>query len=439
MGCKYRQIISYLDSFLNYEEKLSALHKSDFRIKRSYLLFKHLKILYQNLEVIHIAGTKGKGSVAAFTAYILAASGFRVGLYTSPHFNDLRERIKIVIRSRSKVITNLIAKKDLIKIVNKFKLHLDKSDCCRPTFFEIYTAVALKYFLESNLDYVVLETGLGGRLDATNVVPPRVTIITRISYDHTNILGRHLEDIAAEKAGIIKSDIPVVIAPQSKQALSVILKKCSAVFAQNYILGRDFNFSNVRFNHQSTHFNFHSQDLDLNNLTITLLGHHQVENAAIAIAALNILKNQSIKLKNLDFKTGLRQAKLPGRFEVVTRNPLLILDVAHNPSSFMALAQTLNLYFARRKIILIFAVCKDKNFKMMLKIIPYDKIIITSFNNHRCLSPDELRRICRLKAPFITKDIEKAFKIAHSYYNRNSLILVSGSFFLVAEAKKLLN
>jgi dihydrofolate synthase/folylpolyglutamate synthase len=439
---------NYLDSFVNYEKKNTYPYQKVLKLKRVKTLLKKLNIPYHKLRVIHIAGTKGKGSTATFCAYILAASGYRIGLYTSPHFFDFRERIAIkspVTSHQSpeeRIKSVLIAKKDVVRIAKEFKPHLEKlrfsSKLGALSFFEVYTAIAFRYFLEKKVDFVVLETGLGGRLDATNVVTPLVAIITHIGYDHMDKLGKHICQIASEKAGIIKKNIPTVLSLQRNSAACVIKRKCKKNNSELFILGKDFRTQKEFFGSTYTTFDFSSKIINLDGLMIKLKGRHQVENASLAIMAVSLLKSRGIFDRKIKFRQALRRAYSAGRFEIISKNPLLILDVAHNPLAFNALAETLKLYFPKRKIILIFAASRDKDIKTMLKKLSFLKIILTTFNNPRAFAPEEIKNICRLKDAFIAKDIKEALSLAKELYQKNSLILVSGSLFLVSEAKKAL-
>jgi len=440
---KFLKVTEYLDSFVNYEKTVNYAYRKNLKLKRVKHLLKSLDVTCKDFKVIHIAGTKGKGSVATFVAYILASSGFKVGLYTSPHFKSFRERIKIVLSQASQVISNLISKKDVIRLVEEFKPHLEKlrftKEFGKLTFFEVYTALAFKYFLDNRLDFIVLEVGLGGRLDATNVVKSLSSIITHIGYDHTQKLGTRLKEIAYEKSGIIKKKTPVVSSLQRKEVLKVIINKCRKMHSSLFILGRDFDFNNVRYKKNYTLFDFRFKDFILKNLKVNLKGKHQVENASLAITTLYILKDSKVLANSLNFRRGLQESFIEGRFEIARTNPLIILDIAHNVSSFLALAQSLRIYFPRKKIILIFSASKDKDVRGMLRCIRYDRIIITSFNNPRAHSPWDIKRICCLKNPLLAKDIKEALEIAYKYYNRRYLILISGSLFLISEAKTLLN
>ncbi|MFH1768354.1 MAG: folylpolyglutamate synthase/dihydrofolate synthase family protein [Candidatus Omnitrophota bacterium] len=432
----------YLNGFIDYERRISYSYKESLKLDRTEYLLGVLNINYSKLNVIHVAGTKGKGSVATLTAYILAACGYRVGLYTSPHFNDFCERIAILKRVNYRVKSRLIEKKRVVEIIERFKPYLEKIRDTKKygkiTFFELYTALAFRYFLDEQLDFVVLEVGLGGRLDATNVVNPMVSVISHIGYDHTNKLGSKISEIAYEKAGIIKRRVPVIASRQEKNALAVIRKMCRLYDSPLFVLGDDFYYRVRKINQEGASFDFRFVGKGLDKLKIRLKGEHQVENASLALAALSVLKNsQRIKGK-ISFKSGLKQAFIAGRFEVVSKRPLVILDIAHNLSSFRSLAETVRVCFPAKKVILIFAASKDKDVKGMLSIFPWTKIIITRFNNPRSFSPVDIVKRCGLKNALVSKDIREAVKKAFLYYNRDWLVLISGSFFLVAEAKELL-
>ena len=341
----YRNVLLYLDSFLNYEKKTTFSYRV-FSLRKVKTLFERLDIAYERLPVIHVAGTKGKGSTSTFCADLLAASGFKTGLYTSPHFFDLRERIKILTSGGSR----LIDKKALLDIVNYIEPRLKKLKN-KPTFFEIYTAIAVKYFLRQKVDFAVLETGMGGRLDATNIMTPRVCVISHIGYDHTDKLGKTLLNIAYEKAGIIKKGIPVVCASQKKSVMNVIKKKCKATKSPLYVYSGDFSAGRIRLNHRDTVFDFKFLDAAIKDLQISLRGKYQVENASLALAAVSLLRSK----RRIDFKKGIRDTFIEGRFEIVRKDPLTVVDIAHNPSSFSVLRENIKTYFPFRKVILIFA------------------------------------------------------------------------------------
>jgi len=442
----YIKAKAYLDSFINYERKINFSYKKALKIERMRLLLKHLNIPYQQLKVIHIAGTKGKGSTAHFCAEILAGAGFRVGLYTSPHLFDFRERIAINTKhripnaERQNTQSRLISKKDVVRIVGEFENKSDKlripKNLGKISFFEIYTAIAFKYFLDKKVNFAVLETGLGGRLDATNVIKPLVSIITHIGYDHTDKLGKSLSSIAAEKAGIIKKGIPLVCSSQEITSLAEIKRKCRMQAAPLYLLGRDFKAKNIRLNRNYTLFDFESSSYRLRDIRINLKGKQQVQNACCAFAACFLLKSKGIIKEDSNFEKEIEGHSLRGRFEIVNSEPLVIMDIAHNDSSFSVLNDNLKFYFPSKKIILIFACAKDKQVKTMLRKIDYSHLILTKFSNLRAYDPGQIKQICKLNDAVITKDVKEAFAAAERVYTLNHAIVVSGSLFLVSEAKK---
>ena len=275
-------------------------------------------------------------------------------------------------------------------------------------------------------------------MDSTNVIKPLVSIITHIGYDHIDKLGKKLTEIANEKAGIIKRNTPVISSSQRPSSLKVIKNKCKSRSARLFILGRDFKAQNIRFSKKHTLFNFRFNNFILKDLKIHLRGEHQVENASLALAALSLLERRGVIGKRIDYKGGLKASFLPGRFEVVNKSPLTIVDIAHNASSFSALGNSLKRYFYGKKIILIFACSQDKDPKKMLKEIDYSYLILTGFNNPRSQDPLELVRIVRPKSVCLAKDIGEALNEAKKKYKDKSVIVISGSLFLVSEAKELL-
>ena len=435
-------MINYLDSFVNYEKKSRFPYKRSLKLQRVKNLFKALDIDCNKLNIVHIAGTKGKGSTAHFCSRILASSGMKAGLYTSPHFFDVRERIRIVKAQKSKIKTDNISRSSLIDIVNEIRptieevRHTKKSG--KVSFFEVYTAIALKYFLKERVDFAVLETGMGGRLDATNITIPKVCILTHIGLDHTQQLGKSLRQIAYEKSGIIKEGVPVVTGYQKDIALSKIKEKCRERGAPLYILGRDFFIKNLKIKPDCITFDYSFNGARLKKSRIHLKGRHQVENAACALTALFVLKSSGVIKKKLSLKNAFTQANIEGRFDIESRNPLVITDIAHNPSSFQVLNNALREYFPKREVILVFAASSDKDVMSMLQKIKFSDIIFTTFSSPRAFKSEDLKKRTGFKKALVAKDIKEALKMAKGLYGKNNLILISGSLFLVAEAKKYL-
>ncbi|MCK9573813.1 MAG: bifunctional folylpolyglutamate synthase/dihydrofolate synthase, partial [Candidatus Omnitrophica bacterium] len=444
MNCKnysikdFNDAKGYLDTFINYEKKTDYPYVKTLKLKRVEYLLKSLNIDYAKLKSIHIAGTKGKGSTACFCANLLASAGYRTGLYTSPHFFDFRERIQ-VLDKRLRIKNNLILKEDLVRLIKEMQPKLEKLRFSKAlgilSFFEVYTALAFKYFLEKNVDFVVLETGLGGRLDATNVTSPLVSIITHIGYDHMDKLGDTLPKIAQEKAGIIKKNVDVISAHQAFSVYKAISKRAQRMSSKLFVFREAFKSTNEHLNNRRTRFDFIFGKKRLKDLKIFLKGKYQIENASLALASVLILKEKGLISGNLNFKDALSNSFLDGRFEILKKKPLIVSDVAHNEPSFSVLADNLKLYYPSKQVIFIFSASNDKDVKKMLKKIKYKHLILTHFNNPRSFSPQDIKKLCDIKEAYMAENINKALEIGEKLYNRNSLILISGSLFLVSEAK----
>ncbi|MCF7870381.1 MAG: bifunctional folylpolyglutamate synthase/dihydrofolate synthase [Candidatus Omnitrophica bacterium] len=430
----FQQACQYLNSFLNLEKKPFYSYKNSLKLKRVYQAADYLNVSYKDLKAIHIAGTKGKGSTAHFTAYILASLGYKVGLFTSPHLFSFRERIKIVRLVDNKFKEKLISKKSVVKIINKFKDKIRVFNKEKPTYFELITLIGFQYFLDKEIDYAVVEVGLGGRVDSTNIINSLVSVITHIGYDHVHLLGSSLAKIAGEKAGIIKEKTPVVSSFQRKSAAKVIGQIAKKNKSPFFILGKDFKTTNIKIRKNHTSFDFEFGKNKIKNLKIYPKGSYQVENAGLALASILTIKKQNIK--KFLFKQALSQCLLAGRFESVSSNPLIVVDVAHNQSSARAVSDNLKRYYPDKKIILIFSCSNDKKPNQMLSLINYDSIILTQFKHRRVFDVFQLKKVFKKKA-IVTTNLEDALKRAKDLYDKKSLILICGSFFLAAEAKSL--
>jgi len=435
----YNQAIDYLNSFTNYELTSKFDYSKTLSLLRVKKIFTKLDIPYKKLNVIHVAGTKGKGSCSHFLASILAASGYKVGLHTSPHFFDLRERIKIMTPQTLALSGRMISKKDLFEILSSLKKKDVDKTITKLTYFEVLTAIAFRYFKQKKVDYVILETGLGGRLDATNVVSPIASIITDIDYDHTHILGNTLEKIAQEKCGIIKKNALVFSSNQNPDVLSVIKVVSKKNKIKPIIFKNDFDYRNLSFNKQSMTLDFKMGDTCIKNLKTNIIGAHQAKNLSLALATLIGLKDKGLIGNKLNYKKGVKATKILGRFEILKDKPFIIADVAHNPSSFKTLNETITRLFPKYKLILIFGACRDKDIRGMLKAIKYDKIVLTSFNNERAFLAKDLKARFPNRNTIISKDIRQALNLSYKHCSNKHLILIAGSFFLVAESKKILN
>ncbi len=446
----YPQVKDYLYSFVNYENLCRYSYENSFNLERFKNFLKTIGNPQVNLKVIHVAGSKGKGSVCVFMANILKQAGFKVGLYTSPHLNDFRERIRILdkhskAKSVDREFEGMISKKEICDLVSRLKPCIDRfnknSKYDALTFFEVYTAIAFVYFQDKRVDFVVLETGLGGRLDATNVCNSLVSIITPISLEHTYLLGKKLKEIAFEKASIIKKQNKKIsqrkaIALTAKQNRAVmetvenIAKRNSVTLIKE---GRDFRFNLT----QKGHFNYRGATYNLRNLHINLLGRHQIANASLAIASIEALRYHNIKVDGQDVRSGLKNCIWPARFQIVSNNPTVIIDGAQNSASVRALGRTLKDNFPNRRTWVIFGIAKDKELKDTCRELEKitKKIVLTKSVNPRASEPEELAKYFKAKPIMTTNNLKKALRLTKSLCGKNDLILVTGSLYLCGEVR----
>jgi len=447
----YQEAVTYLNSFINYEKKSFWPYKQSLKLERIKDFLESLDNPHQNLNYLHIAGTKGKGSVCTFLSYILREAGFKTGLYTSPHLVSFRERIRILNPESQNLksladsdFEGMISKNELTELVTELKPNIErfnhKSRYGFLSFFEVYTTLALLYFKKKKVDFAVLETGLGGRLDATNVVQPLVCGITQISYEHTQKLGNTLKEIAGEKAGIIKDQSIVVSSPQEEEVKVVIRQRCKDYNAKLYEIGKDIFFEDKGFDGIYQRFSVQGIYDEYQDLKMRLLGVHQIINASTAIGILEALRSYDISISSEAIRKGLINTFWPGRLEIISKDPFIILDGAQNPASAKALKEAIKRYFNYKRLILILGISKDKNIRgicdELFKIS--DEIILTKVNNPRATEPEMIKsQIPNLKSQILlTKNSKEAIEIAKSKAEREDLILVTGSLFLVGEARK---
>jgi len=379
------------------------------------------------LKTVHIAGTNGKGSVATMLTHILKEGGYKVGKYTSPHLVSFTERITV----NEKEITE----EEVVDITEYIHDRVTKEDESRSfTFFDFTTAIAFEYFKREKVDVAVIETGLGGRLDSTNVITPLLSIITNISYDHMDQLGTSLSSIAYEKAGIIKEGIPVVSAcdgvPQE-----IIEDKAGKLHSQVYILNRDFSFEKIG----EQRLMYKGLNRNIKDVFINLYGDHQLTNCALVLCAVEIISSFGFSVKDESVLEALSRVTWQGRLEKVKDSPLVLLDGAHNPQGIHVLTDFMRTHFRDKKKILVFGVMKDKEYeKMLAEIAPeMDTVILTRPNIDRALSPYDIKP--RLTAATITDNVRNALETAKSTATDKDLILITGSFYTIGEAKAIIN
>jgi dihydrofolate synthase/folylpolyglutamate synthase len=378
-----------------------------------------------NFYSIHVAGTNGKGSVAAALSSILQQSGYRVGLYTSPHLVRFNERICI----NNRQISNDAVVKSYQAVQ---KAHLGNRT---PTFFELTTAMAFYEFARRRVDWAVIETGMGGRLDATNVIDPVISIITNVSMEHRAYLGNTLARIAREKAGIIKQATPVVTAIKQRQAKSVIQRIAGKKSAPLYMLGKNFK---VR-RQPAGGFSYYGIENTWHDMHTALQGHYQVENAALAIAACELLNKNHTSISQQSIRDGLTKTSWPGRLEIVSEHPMIILDGAHNLMAARELAKFLGNNLAQRSITLVVGILDDKPYQSMLKsLLPVcSRVIVTRAKTDRALDPLRLFETAKktLSDVRIVSDVAQAFTQAVAEADFNDVICIAGSLYVVGEAK----
>jgi dihydrofolate synthase/folylpolyglutamate synthase len=431
----YQKALQYLDLFINYETRKNFRYH-EVRLDRVRNILKLLNNPQNCAKAIHVAGTKGKGSTASFISSILRNAGYKVGLYTSPHLHDFRERIKVNDR--------LINKKDMVYLIRRLKMVIDEyinKTGDLPTFFEAYTALAFCYFRLKKVDFMVIEAGLGGRIDATNVIKPLVCVITPISHEHMSKLGRTLSKIAWEKAGIIKKGSSVVVASQPKVAEKVIRKKVRSEKAKLFMVGKNINYELLNFNGKHQHFRIAGLYNTYENLKSSLLGRHQVINAACSIAAIESLRAYRINISSQAIRKGIRKTKWPGRLEVVSQQPTIVLDGAQNRASAKVLKKAIEDIFDYEKLILVLGMSRDKDIKGVSSKLGKisNRIILTQALHPRAASLKRLKKYTSNQKPVhLRKDLKEAIKLAKKKAGKKDLVLITGSLFVVAEARALI-
>ncbi|MBI4394962.1 MAG: bifunctional folylpolyglutamate synthase/dihydrofolate synthase [Candidatus Omnitrophica bacterium] len=438
---QYSAAIRYLYSFLNFE-RLPFEYKRQFNLKRMEYLtswFDHPEYLFSSVLV---AGTKGKGSTANFLSSIASANGYSTGLYTSPHLSDPRERIRLNGRA--------ISKNDFARGMSQIRSILEKrkeeiASYGPITFFEIFTLLAFLYFATKKVDLAIFEVGMGGRLDATNVLQPLVSVITPISFDHEEHLGKTLALIAREKAAIIKKRGYVISAAQPLEAKRAIQSQIKKQKAKAYVFGSLFRTAHEKMSPRGGSFDFRIGIGEWINLKIKLLGRFQIQNAALALATAGILENQfGFTFKERKIRRGLERAFWPGRFEIVRRGGrIFVLDGAHNGASINEVCQTLKTLFPKADYLVILGTSREKNLKPILEplLSVASNVFVTKSGNLRAQEPkvilETLNELGYKKPTFWTENIRGAIKIVNQM-EKKKITLITGSLFLVGEAREIL-
>lgn len=436
----YAEAMDYLFTLTNYEKGFNFKPRTTPKLglERMSKLLESVGNPEKRLRAIHIAGTKGKGSTATMVANVLTAAGYRTGLYLSPHVEDVRERIQ--------ANGQWIPEAAVCEHLNRMYDYLRRSEVKEnglygPTFFEVFTAISFMYFESERLDFAVAEVGLGGRLDATNVLSPLVCAITPVSMDHTERLGDTLEAIAGEKAGIIKQDVPVVCGPQQPEALRVIEQTCRERSAPLYCWGRDFSAGKAP---NDASFSIDTWAGSFGGIRLRMIGEHQALNAATAAAVVSVLKQTGQAQWSAEqLRGGLASAFCPARVELVRQRPITIVDAAHNPASVQALLGTLRASFNFDRLIFVFALARDKDVSTILRLIAAEAshVVFTSMANPRALTPEELGEKMQQTGSdrfSVMPDLRQALLHAETLAGPTGLVCVCGSFYLAGDARRLL-
>ncbi|GMG96931.1 bifunctional folylpolyglutamate synthase/dihydrofolate synthase [Tepidimicrobium xylanilyticum] len=390
-----------------------------------------------DMKYIHIAGTNGKGSTSAYMATILKEAGYKVGLFTSPYLERFNERISINGRD--------IPDERLAKITQRIKEKIEimlKGGFEHPTTFEIITAIAFVYFKEENVDFAVLEVGLGGRSDSTNIISDScASVITTIDYDHTDVLGDTLAKIAYEKAGIIKENGLVISYPQEEEAIKTIERVAAEKKAKLYVCPMN-QVEIVHLSDKGGVFNFEYDSKIFKDIEISLLGEHQVYNAALAFMTSLILNEEGIiQIEEEHIRNGLKKTRWPGRLEVLKRGPIFLIDGAHNLQGAKTLASSLNL-FQYKRLILGIAILKDKDVENIIKTLAplANEIVVTEVNMPRKMKAEDLEKVIKKynENTVVENDMKKAVDKAYELAEEEDLIVFSGSLYLIGDIRKLI-
>ncbi|QJD81790.1 bifunctional folylpolyglutamate synthase/dihydrofolate synthase [Cohnella herbarum] len=416
-------------------------------LERISRLMESLNNPQRRLKFIHVAGTNGKGSVCAYLTSVLRQSGYDVGTFTSPYLTSYSNRLQYNGQD--------IADEDLIRLVNLMKPLAEEmalSEWGSPTMFEVTTALALLYYGTVTFpDFVVWETGLGGRLDVTNIVTPIVSVITNVGHDHMDVLGPTISDITREKAGIIKSGVPVVSAVSQAEAIDIVRETARARKATLYLRGDEFSYETLAVAENEQKFSFQGPFRALQSLTVKMNGAHQIQNAATAVMTLEVLRQYyAVIVDDENLAAGLENTVWPGRLEMVSRNPRILLDGAHNPEGMEALSQALRDIYEFDRLNVMMAMMPNKNHEQSLRhILPMvDTLVITEPDFHKKMNAADLADVAnRLRTELgrprniiVEPNWKRALELlkeasASSSQDENALNVITGTLYLIADVR----
>ncbi|NIP24039.1 MAG: hypothetical protein GWN67_07535 [Phycisphaerae bacterium] len=435
----YKEALKYLYERTDYEkEKRLRYNITTFNLSRMEKLLSLVGNPHKKIPTVHIAGTKGKGSTATMLAKMLEANDYTVGLYTSPHLVHLHERIR--------VNDKMIRESEMLGLLNRIYASVEKiAKTEQVSFFEIMTALAFMHFVDVDVDIAVIETGMGGRLDSTNVIRPEVVGITSLSIDHQLQLGETIGSIAKEKAGVFKRGVPVITVEQDPEAMRVLKSEASAIKAPLSVTGSDIDFSQrfetSREHGPHTRICLTTQTSKFEHLRVPLYGKHQAINCGLALAMLDKLKSSGYEINDEKATEGLYDVSLTGRMEMICDDPRIMIDAAHNAASIRALIHAIGQNIPYDSMVVIFGCNSDKDVKGMLHQLQYgaDKVIFTRSKSAKAMSPEDLAEMytemCGKMCQSATT-LGEALRLAKSAVDREDLICITGSFYLIGQAKK---
>jgi dihydrofolate synthase / folylpolyglutamate synthase len=432
----YQESVDFIFGHTNYEAVPRLSHaEANYDLRRVFQLLERLGNPHLKAKSLHITGTNGKGSTSAMLASVLTAAGYRTGLYTSPHLITMRERFNVDGR--------MITEEIVAGLATRLKPEIEAVDTLaaygRLTVFEILTALCFVWFAEQKCDFQVMEVGMGGRFDATNVIQPEVCLLTSISLDHTGILGDTIAKIATEKCGIIKPGCVVVSHPQTLEAEQVIMETCLKKGVDLIKIGSEVTCRGLRFD-------LHNQSMEIKGrladyvVTVPLLGQHQMDNTAAVVAALEVLIERGFQISKGAILKGLSVVDFPGRMQIAGQNPLIVLDGGHNLAAARKLREALQGYFMPARSILVIGMSVDKDMAgVVSELTPvFDQVITTRAENPRSASPESLAVLFVRQGKSVTStgNVPQALDQARRAAGENDLICVTGSLFVVGEALK---
>ncbi|MGM0874444.1 MAG: bifunctional folylpolyglutamate synthase/dihydrofolate synthase [Bacillota bacterium] len=406
-------------------------------LKRMEWLLEELRHPEKNIPIVHVAGTNGKGSTISYMLHMLTEAGYKVGSFTSPYIETFNERISVNGQP--------ISDQEMLGLVNAVKPYVEKieqTDLGGPTEFEIITTMMFLYFGKHNPpDFLLLETGLGGRLDSTNIIEPFLSIITNVGYDHMNILGETIAEIAGEKAGIIKHNVPIITAAENHEALKVISEVAHIKDANLLVYGKEINIIEKQLDNDGEMFSIQTPYETYKDVIISMRGQHQIKNAALAITAIDYLKKISkVKIAEDQIRKGLEKTFWKGRFELVNSNPEIIIDGAHNKEGIESLIETLIRHYPNKKIHILYSALKDKDYIEMIERLSSiaTSMHFTSFNFPRAATAIELYSACSIQEKTYSESWQSIFDNLLTTYQdqKEDLVVVTGSLYFISNIRE---